>query len=146
MVPLDKVRHASEHGHESTSLLLLELLLGYFLLQSLLEALCSGLLILHLHLLDHLGAHVVLYHVDQAMGAQATNLLPMHWANTRNQVPIFPDHGALASIVLVVSVLVELFLHQFQAFDIAQVLRGPLILFVLLGCFHLIVDHIKRAH
>ena len=106
MVPLDKVWHAPEHGHESTPLLLLELLLGNLLLQSMLETLCSGLLILNLHLFDHLSANLVLHHVDQPMGAQPANLRFVHRADIRNQVLIFPDHGTLASIVLVVPVLV----------------------------------------
>ena len=114
------------HRHESTSLLLLELLFGQLLLETKLQSLFPGLLVLNLHLFDHLSANVVLDHVDQPMSSQPRNLFSVHRAYVFNQVFILADHDSLAPVVLVLLILIKLFVHNFQAFDVAQVLRGHL--------------------
>ena len=106
MVFIDKVRHVFVHGHERPPLLLLKLLLCDLLLQSKFNTFRTSLLVLHMHLFDHLSSHFVLHQIDQSVSAKGWNFLAMRRAHIVNQVLVLSDHDTLVSILLVVTIAI----------------------------------------
>ena len=119
VVPVDEVWQVTMLGHESAALLFLELTRDKILLKSLLKTRLSGLLICHLHLINHLLTYLILDHIDEVVGPQKGAFFFVYVVD---QAVVVFERSSLVLVVGVISVVCQVLRHLFHSFHVCGVL------------------------